>query len=103
MLAKTSPYGGLRLLSAVAFGVGVTLAALTLLGGLAGLIVLSVGGNPVVGVSTFLGALVAAVVIFLVAKIANEMLRLWADVGDRMRQMTQMLEDSLNRPHEETR
>jgi hypothetical protein len=31
------------------------------------------------------------------------MLRLWADVGDRMRQMTQMLEDSLNRPHEETR
>jgi len=32
----------------------------------------------------------------------SEVLRLWADVGDRMRQMTAMLEDSLSRPRDES-
>jgi hypothetical protein len=36
---------------------------------------------------------VVALGVFLATKIVSEMLGLWADVGDRVRQMTQMLED----------
>lgn len=97
MLARTSPYDSLRLMGAVIFGVGITLAVLALLGGLGGLVVLSTAGSPWAGVGSFIGALVLAVVFLLGAKTLSELLRLWADVGDRARHMTQMFEDSLNR------
>ena len=100
MLARTSPYDSLRLMGAVIFGVGITLAVLALLGGLGGLIVLSTAGSPWAGVGSFVGALVLAVVFLLGAKTLSELLRLWADVGDRARHMTQMFEDSLNRPRD---
>ena len=99
MIARTSPYGSLRLMSAVIFAVGVALAAIVLLGGLAALIVIakSKDGSPPIAVAWFVGALVAAVILFVGAKTASDLVRLWADVGDRARQMTQMLEESLSR------
>jgi phage FluMu protein Com len=100
MLARTSPYDSLRLMAAIIFGVGIAVSVLVLLGGLGGLIVLSTAGSPWAGVGTFVGSLVLAVVLLLGARTVNELLRLWADVGDRARHMTQMFEDSLNRPRE---
>ena len=102
MIARTSPYSGLRLLSAIIYGLGIALAALSFLGGVTGLVILSMSVNPWVGVGAFVGALILTAVIFIVAKAASELLRLWADVGDRMRQMAQMLEESLNRQRDET-
>jgi hypothetical protein len=101
MLARTSPYDSLRLMAAIIFGVGIAVSALVLLGGLGGLIVLSTAGSPWAGVGTFVGSLVLAMVLLLGARTVNELLRLWADVGDRARHMTQMFEDSLNRQHEQ--
>jgi hypothetical protein len=101
MIARTSPYGGLRLLSAIIYGVGIALAALSFLGGVTGLVILSMSVNPWVGVGTFVGALILTAVIFIAAKAASELLRLWADVGDRMRHVSQMLEESLNRQRDE--
>ena len=101
MIARSSPYGGLRLLSAIIYGVGIALAVLSFLGGVTGLVILSMSVNPWVGVGAFVGALILAAIIFIVAKAASELLRLWADVGDRMRHVTQMLEESLNRQRDE--
>lgn len=101
LIARTSPYKSLRLLAAITFGVGVALAVLIAVGGLVGLILVSLGGSPgapLIGVGVFIGAAVVAAGVFLGAKILNEMLGLWADLGDRMRQMTQLMEDSLARP-----
>lgn len=99
MIARTSPYGSLRLMSAIIFGVGVALAAVLLLGGLSGLIIISTQyGQPLIAVGAFVGAAVAALILFVGAKTASDLVRLWADVGDRARQMTQMLEESLSRP-----
>ncbi len=103
MLLKKSPYGSLRLLAAVGFGVGVVMAVLAFLGAAVALVLISIGGQPLVGVGVFAGGLVAALLIFLAAKTAYEVLRLWADVGDRIRQVTHLLEESMNRPHDETR
>jgi len=98
MIARTSPYGSLRLMSAIIFGVGVAMAALLLLGGLSGLIIISTRyGQPLIAVGAFVGAVVAALVLFVGAKTASDLVRLWADVGDRARQMAQMLEESLSR------
>jgi hypothetical protein len=98
MIARTSPYGSLRLMSAIIFGVGVALAAVLLLGGLSGLIIISTRyGQPLIAVGAFVGAAVAALILFVGAKTASDLVRLWADVGDRARQMTQMLEESLSR------
>jgi hypothetical protein len=98
MIARTSPYGSLRLMSAIIFGVGVAMAAILLLGGLAGLIIISTRyGQPLIAVGAFVGAVVAALVLFVGAKTASDLVRLWADVGDRARQMAQMLEESLSR------
>jgi hypothetical protein len=103
MVARTSPYGGLRLLSAIIYGVGIALAVLSFLGGVTGLVILSMSGSPWwVGAGAFVGAFILAAIIFIVAKAASELLRLWADVGDRMRHVTQMLEESLNRQRDET-
>jgi hypothetical protein len=66
--------------------------------GLVSLILVSLGGYPLIGVGVFVGAIVVAAGIFLGARIFSEMLGLWADLGDRMRQMMQLLEDSLARP-----
>lgn len=98
MIARTSPYGSLRLMSAIIFGVGVAMAAILLLGGLSGLIIISTRyGQPLIAVGAFVGAVVAALVLFVGAKTASDLVRLWADVGDRARQMAQMLEESLSR------
>jgi hypothetical protein len=45
----------------------------------------------------FIGAIALAAGVFLGARIVNETLSLWADLGDRMRQMTQLMEESLAR------
>jgi hypothetical protein len=98
MIARTSPYGSLRLMSAIIFGVGVAMAAMLLLGGLAGLIIISTQyGQPLIAVGAFVGAVVGALVLFVGAKTVSDLVRLWADVGDRARQMAQMLEESLSR------
>jgi hypothetical protein len=97
LIARTSPYKSLRLLAAVAFGVGVVLAVLVAVGGLVGLILVSLGGAPLIGVGVFMGAAVVAAGIFLGAKVLNEALGLLADVGDRMRQTMQLLEDLAGR------
>jgi len=102
LMSRTSPYGMLRTLASAIFGVGIALASLVFLGGLTALIVLSVGGQPLVGIGSFVGGLVLAGLLLLWTRILNEVLRLWADVGDRMRQMTTMLDDSLNRPRDES-
>lgn len=95
MLARTSPYGTLRLLAAVIFGVGIAVSVLTFLGGLGALVVLATGGNPWAAVGVFAGALVLAVAFFLGAKTVSEVVRLWADVGDHARHLAQMLEESM--------
>jgi len=97
MLARTSPYRMVRLLAAITFGMGVTLAVLVFVGGLVALVLVSMSGYPLVAAAVFVGSLVAALGVFLAAKIVSEVLGMWADVGDRVRQMTQMLEDWANR------
>ena len=97
LVARSSPYKSLRLLAAVAFGVGVVLAVLIALGGLVGLILVSLRGEPLIGVGVFVGAAVVAAGLFLGARVMNEMLGLLADMGDRMRQTTQILEDLAGR------
>lgn len=97
MLARTSPYKGLRLMATIVFGVGATLAVLVAVGGLVGLILVSLSDNPLIGVGVFIGAGLVGAGIFLGAKVLNEVLGLWADVGDRMRQTSQLLEDLLAR------
>ena len=100
MLARTSPYGTLRLLAAILFGVGMTVSILVFLTGLGALVMLATGGNPWIAVGVFVGALILTVTLFLGAKTVSELLRLWADVGDRTRHMAQMLEESLNLPRD---
>ena len=97
LIARSSPYKGLRLMAAIALGVGVVLAILMLLGGVVGLILVSMAGSPLTGAGVFIGAIALAAGVFLGARIVNETLSLWADLGDRMRQMTQLLEDSMAR------
>jgi len=96
MLARSSPYKTLRLLGVIIFGTGVVVAALVFLGGLAGLIVGAMAGmHPALAVAIFVGALVVAAVVLLVAKATSEMMRLWADVGDRARHLTMMFEQTV--------
>lgn len=102
MLARTSPYNTLRLLAAVIFGVGIAVSVLAFLGGLGALIVVSMQGIPWAGVGIFVGALVLAVMFFLGAKTVSELVRLWADVGDRARHVAQMFEESLNQPRDDS-
>jgi len=97
MLARTSPYDGLRVLAAVFFGVGVAAGVLIFLVGLAGLAILSVRGFPLQGVGVFVLGLMIGPFLFLGGKTVGELLRLWADIGDRTRQMAQKLEESLER------
>jgi len=103
MLARTSPYGTLRLLAAIIFGVGITVSVLVFLAGLGGLILLATSGNPWPAVGAFIGSLIVAVMMLLGAKTMSELVRLWADVGDRTRHMAQMLEESLNLPRDNSR
>ena len=97
LIARSSPYKSLRLLAAVAFGVGAVLAVLIALGGLVGLVLVSLRGEPLIGVGVFMGAAVVAAGLFFGARMLNEMLGLLADMGDRMRQTTQLLEELLTR------
>lgn len=100
MLARTSPYNTLRLLAAIIFGVGITVSVLVLLGALAALVMLATRGRPWEAAGVFAGALILAVMLFLGAKTVSELVRLWADVGDRTRHMAQMFEESLNLPRD---
>ena len=104
MLARTSPYDALRLLAAIIFGVGIAVSVLVFLGGLGALILLATTrDNPWIAVGAFAGALILALMLFLGAKMASELARLWADVGDRTRHVAQMLEESLNQPRDNSR
>ncbi len=98
LAARTSPYRPLRFLAAVVFGMAVTVAVLAFVGGLVGLILLAVSGSPGVAVIVFVAALVAAAGVLVGGKIVSELLRLWADVGDRTRQMVMILEERAARP-----
>lgn len=100
LLVRGSPYRTMRLLAAVSFGGGVALAALALAAGLVALILISISGHPLSGAGVFVGALAAAAGVFLAGKILSEALHLGADVGDRMRQMTHMMEDWVGRGRE---
>lgn len=95
MLARSSPYKTIRLLGVVMFGTGIVVAVLTFLGGLAALIVGAMAGlHTALAVGFFVGAIVVAAVVLLVSKATSELMRLWADVGDRARHVTMMLEES---------
>jgi len=95
MLVKSSPYKTLRLLAVIIFGTGVAVSVLLLLGGLAGLILLAMSGSPGLAVVSFVGGLVLAVVVFVVGKTVSEVVRLWADIGDRVRHVSLMVEDTV--------
>jgi len=97
MVARASPYQTLRLLGVIIYGVGIAVAALVFLGGLAALIFMASAGTPGLAVAVFVGALIAAALVFLLGKTAGELIRLWADVGDRARHIAQMFEDSFLR------
>jgi hypothetical protein len=96
-LARSSPYSRLRLLAAIHFGAGITMAIIVFLGGMVGMIYLSTSGDPVRGILAFVGGLLVAAVTLLGSITLSEMLRLWADVGDRARSTTALLEDLLNK------
>jgi phage FluMu protein Com len=102
IIAKTSPYGSLRTLASVAFGVGLLLTVLVFFGGVATMLVLAIDGKPVLGIGIFGGALVVAALLGVGSKAAHDVIRLLADIGDRSRQMSTMLEDLLNRPRDES-
>ena len=96
MLARSSPYKTLRLLGVIIFATGIVVAVLVFLGGLTGLIIGSMAGlHPALTVGMFVGALVLAAVVLLVGKAAGELIRLWADVGDRARHLTMMVEEQV--------
>jgi len=97
LIARSSPYKSLRLLAAVVFGAGAGLAVMVFVAGVVALILVSMAGRPEIGAGVFIGAIALAAGIFLGARILNGMLLLWADMGDRMRQLTQLMEDSLAR------
>lgn len=101
MLARTSPYGSLRMMAAIVFGFGLVAGVVLFIGGVATLIILSKEGyHPLIGVAIFLGALLLSALAILGSKIVSELLRLWADMGDRTRQMVHMLDESLSRGRE---
>jgi hypothetical protein len=105
LIAKTSPYTPLRTLASVILGVGVTLAVLLAFAGLAVMLFLAVGGGLgglEVGIAIFIGSVFLAVLLGMAAKVTHAMLRLGADLGDRVRQTAMLLEDLLNRPRDET-
>jgi len=101
MLARKSPYSTLRVLAFVYFVVGIALASLVFIGALAGLIYLSTSEkNPLAGILTFAGGLVAALLFVLAGKTISAVLRLCADIGDRSRHTATMMEDVANRMKE---
>jgi hypothetical protein len=97
LLARSSPYSRIRLLAAIHFGVGIVVAILLFLAGMVGMIFLSTSGTPVQGVLVFAGGLILAGLTLLGSITLSEMLRLWADVGDRARSSTALLEDFVNK------
>ena len=102
LAARTSPYGLLRLMAPIVFGLGVGLGAVVFLVGLASLIVVARQGEPVVGVVAFVGGLILSVLFVLGGKIFGDLLRLGADVGDKTRLIAQYLEETASRESEES-
>jgi phage FluMu protein Com len=100
MMAKTSRYTTLRVLAAVCFVVGLGVAILIFLGGATGLVILSIQGHALPGVGVFVLSLVLAGVAFLAAKVAGDILRVAADVGDETRRIHQMLDEHLGNHRE---
>ncbi|MGB2755098.1 MAG: hypothetical protein WBD75_11155 [Phycisphaerae bacterium] len=100
--ARTSPYGLLRLMAPIVFGLGVGFGAIVFLVGLASLIVMARQGEPVVGVVAFVGGLILSVLFVLGGKIFGDLLRLGADVGDKTRLIAQYLEETASRGSEES-
>jgi len=100
--ARTSPYGLLRLMAPIVFGLGVGLGAVVFLVGLALLIVVARQGEPIIGVVAFVGGLILLVLLVLGGKIFGDLLRLGADVGDKTRLIAQYLEETASRGSEES-
>ena len=100
--ARTSPYGLLRLMAPIVFGLGIGLGAVVFLVGLALLIVVAKQGNPLVGVLAFVGGLILLVLLVLSGKVFGNLLRLGADVGDKTRLIAQYLEETASRGSEES-
>jgi hypothetical protein len=102
MILRTSPYGTLRTLGSVIFGVGIVMTVLVFFGGVGTMLVLAIGGRPVIGLAILGGAVVLAFLMGVAAKTLHELIRLAADVGDRARQTQMMLDDLANHPRDET-
>jgi hypothetical protein len=66
------------------------------------MLVLAVQDHMMLGVGIFAGALVVSALLGLGAKVGHDAIRLLADLGDRSRHTSAMLEDLLNRPRDES-
>jgi hypothetical protein len=100
MAAKASRYKTVRVLAAICLAVGLGLAVLSFVGGLAALVVLAMAEHPWGGVLAFLGALICAGLMSLAAKVVSDLLRRAVDVGDESRRMLHILEEHLNHHRE---
>jgi hypothetical protein len=103
LIAKTSPYTPLRNLASAVLGVGITLSVFLVLGGLAAMLFLAVGGalEIWIAIAIFVGSVFAAILLGMAAKVTHAILRLGADLGDRVRHTAMLMEDMLNRPRDE--
>ncbi|HUX02100.1 MAG: hypothetical protein WBD63_05575 [Phycisphaerae bacterium] len=97
LVARTSPYGLLRLMAPILLGLGIGLGGVVFLVGLASLIVVARRGSPLLGVVAFVGGLVVAALLVLGGKILSDLVRLGADLGDKTRFIVQYLEETQSR------
>jgi len=97
LVARTSPYGRLRLMAPILLGLGIGLGGVVFLVGLASLIVVARRGSPLLGVVAFVGGLLVAALLVLGGKILSDLVRLGADLGDKTRFIVQYLEDVQSR------
>jgi len=97
LVARTSPYGLLRLMAPILLGLGIGLGGVVFLVGLASLIVVARRGSPLLGVVAFVGGLVVAALLVLGGKILSDLVRLGADLGDKTRFIVQYLEEAQSR------
>ena len=97
LVARTSPYGLLRLMAPILMGLGVGLGGVVFLVGLASLIVVARQGSPLLGIVAFVGGLVVGALLVLGGKILSDLVRLGADLGDKTRFIVQYLEEAQSR------
>jgi hypothetical protein len=80
---------------------GIVIGALVFVGGLVGLILGASTGalHPAAAVGLFVAAVVVAGVVLVLGKALSELIRLLADMGDRTRHVTLMIEDTFAQNH----